>query len=260
MRAASVSRFSRAPSSHGAIIRPAARRPSPYRTSKPVEEISAKTATAKRQKTAPSSFDDRIIMINKKLSSFSELEYDPNVRAIDVQKNQINSFLGLPSLKELESLDISYTGISNFSGFPILPKLRAITLTNTPLASNRNVRIALIILVGQSLRLINGERISASDRRFAASYPPETPTLLHLGWEITPQPPSASDVQKILKKLTNNSAASRKRTTNTASSSRVPSRKTSIPKKLSEAVSTKLSQQEAEKKRLKAKIDKMNKK
>ena len=255
MRSASVSRFSRAPSSHSAVIRPAARRPSPYRTSKPMTELEANNTIFQKTKAKNPTFDDKIIMINKRLTSFSELEYESTTRSVDVKKNQIKSFLGLPALKELESLDISYNPITNFSGFPHLPKLRAITLTNTPLVSNRNYKIALIILVGSTLRLINGERISASDRRFAASFPAETPTLLHLGWDISGQPPSPAEVPKIIANLTTITAAARP-----SISSVRKQRKASVTKKLSVSVSSKLSQQEEEKRILKSRIAKLNKK
>ena len=269
MRAASVSRFSRAPSTHNAVIRPAPRRASPYKTSKPTEEILALTATTKRHpKAAPSSFNDRIVMINKKLLSFSELEYDSHIKSIDVKRNQISTFLGLPSLKELESLDISDNQIKNFSGFPSLPKLRAISLTNTPLTLNRNFRIALILLVGSSLRLINGERISASERRFAASYPSESVTLLHLGWDISGQPPPATEVPHIMAKLTSTTVSSSHRRSSSISRSASTSRSSSrmstssrrslVTKKLSEAVSSRLTQQEEEKKKLRKRIERMN--
>ena len=255
MRSASVSRFSRAPSSHSAVIKPAARRPSPYRTSKPIQELEANNTIYKKSKAGNPTFNDKIIMINKRLTSFSELEYEASTRSVDVKKNQIKSFLGLPSLKELESLDVSENPIPNFSGFPNLPKLRAITLTNTPLISNRNYKIALIILVGSTLRLINGERISASDRRFAASFPPETSTLLHLGWDITGHPPSPAEIPKIVANLTATTASSRP-----SISSARKQRKASVSKKLSASVSAKLSQQEEEKRVLKSRIARLNKK
>ena len=247
MRSSQVSRFSRVPSSHSAVIKPASRRPSPYRTSKPAKEVKK----VEKQKIGPTDFNDMLLLINKQITSFSDIDFPDTVKSIDVKKNQISSFVGLSCLKELESIDVSDNLITNFRSFPQLPKLRSISLNNTPLSKTGNFKIALIILVGSSLRIINGERITATERAFAKTFPEECKTLLRLGWNITSVPPRSSEIQSIISKLTAANAPTKE-----VKQKRVKAK--NAPRKLSEAVSKKLSNQEEEMRQLKERIEKLS--
>ena len=191
------SSFSRTPRYHSSKIIPAANRTSAYSRVKP--------KNGKRQsgdnKFAPLTFNGTLLFIKRNIFSILELDLAPDLVEVDLQMNHIQNFHGLPSLQYLQRLDLSDNPLSSFFGFPDLPKLEYIDLTRTPLSKNPNFRIALIILLGKSLVQINKERILPSERNMARTFPPRTDELLRHGWEITPMPPRAEDVPKILASL-----------------------------------------------------------
>jgi hypothetical protein len=95
---------------------------------------------------------------------------------------------------------------------PALPKLTSIDLSNTPFARNQFSRVSLLILFGKNLRLIDGERISGTERQIAGAYPPGSDALVRAGWIATYPPPAPGDLPKITASLagrsTNNRIAS----------------------------------------------------
>jgi hypothetical protein len=98
-------------------------------------------------------------------------------------------------------LKVSHNPIASLRGIPPLPKLTSIEITDTPFARNQFHRLALVILFAKSLRLIDGDRITGTERQIAASYPPGSDTLLRAGWIIAYPPPRQPDIPKIIAAL-----------------------------------------------------------
>jgi hypothetical protein len=116
---------------------------------------------------------------------------------LNAERNQITDFVGLTPSAHLEVLKVSHNPLTSLRGIPPFPRLTSVDLSDTPFARTQFCRVALVMLFGKSLRLIDGERISATERQIAASYPPGSDALLRAGWLITYPPPPQADLQKI---------------------------------------------------------------
>jgi hypothetical protein len=82
-------------------------------------------------------------------------------------------------------------------------------MTDTPFSKNQFYRLSLLLLFGKSLRSIDGERISGTERQIAASYPPGCDALVRAGWVATYPPPRPADLPQITASLAGKVAPSR---------------------------------------------------
>ena len=142
-------------------------------------------------------FNEIFIASRKNIFSFSQLVLSNEIHKLIVSNNNIQDFIGLPNLPNLESLDISENPITSLKAFPVLPNLHEINLYQTPLSQTPHFRLALICLCGNSLRIINGERITNSERQLSAQYLPGTLSLLRLGWTLSYPPPTDAEILKL---------------------------------------------------------------
>ena len=203
-----LSRFNRTPSVHKVEIKPTPRRQSPYNRKTIENEVEEKKS--KPKKTLPPSFSDSLILIKKNINSFSEFEITSDIKHLILKQNEIETFRGFPSLSNLETLDLSENPLKSFLHFPILPHLHTINISNTPLALNPHYKIAILILIGNSIRIINNERITASDRAIAKTYPTEVINLLRSGWDIKFPAPKKEDLTIIITELSKNQKKNQK--------------------------------------------------
>jgi hypothetical protein len=80
---------------------------------------------------------------------------------------------------------------------PHLPRLTSVEFFKTPFSKQPFYRVALLILFGKTLRLIDGERINGTERQIAASYPQGSDSLVRAGWIVTYPPPTPAEMTKI---------------------------------------------------------------
>lgn len=204
-RSASTSRFGRTSGESTGQIHPPPRRPSPYARSK----TSRTSGSAQKHSPGVHSevFGGFLNYQGKGLKSFSDIEIPSDVTKINFKKNEIQSFAGMPLLSRLQSLDISDNPITSLRGLHTLPKLTEISLLRTPYASKENFRIALLALCGPSLKKINEQRVSASERQLAGLYKGPYEELLRAGWDLKYPPPKGAEIKAIKQKLFAESAS-----------------------------------------------------
>jgi hypothetical protein len=154
-------------------------------------------------------FGTNAVFVNKSIHSLTALSLPPNIKILNVEQNLIADFVGFNSAPHLETLKLSGNPIASLRGMPHLPKLTTIELSHTPFCKQQFYRVALLILFGKSLRLIDGERITGTERQIASSYPPGTDALVRAGWIVTYPPPSANDMAKIKSNLSSKLALER---------------------------------------------------
>jgi len=115
--------------------------------------------------------------------------------------------MGCPNLSHLQTIDLSQNPLSSLKGFPTFKSLQTINVEKTPFAKHQYYRIALIILCN-SLRVINGDRITASERNVAHQYSSEFIGLIRSGWIPTYPPPKAEQMSKIRAEISSQLTAS----------------------------------------------------
>lgn len=93
------------------------------------------------------------------LHSFQDISIPKNCSTIDISKNKLKNFNGLPTLKLLTNLTADNNPINSFLGASSQPSLFWISLKNTPLARHTHFRMMCIIVFGSSLKFINGEAV-----------------------------------------------------------------------------------------------------
>lgn len=230
-RSESVGRFSRYPPNSVRAIPITKRQPSPAsrlytRNKSSVSSIKNGSTTSIEQNvddtdntvgTVCPDFGDTTILSGKSIRSFNRLVIPPNVKTLDLSHNLITDFVGFNPGDSLEELDLSHNPIKSLRGFPNLLQitgrqasssftshglLKNVKMNGSPFSKNQFYRIALIIVIGEkNIRTIDGERITAAERRIASTYPPECAQLLRSGWQITYPAPPKSDLPKIKAQL-----------------------------------------------------------
>jgi hypothetical protein len=146
-------------------------------------------------------FGSHAVFANKSLQSLASIPLPPNIKSLNAEKNQIVDFVGFIPSRHLETLKLANNPIASLRGIPPLPKLASIDMSGTPYSKHQFYRVSLLILFGTSLRLIDGERISGTERQLAKSYPAGTDALIRAGWVVSYPPPSPADLPKITASL-----------------------------------------------------------
>lgn len=236
-RSVSSSRYSRNPVNQTETIKPAPRRPSPYSR---FGSRNAETARPATKVADPTHFGDTLILSNQGITSASQILITDDLKGLVVKNNKLPDFVGFMSSQTLETLDISSNPIGSLRGFPRLPNLKSIDLSKTPFARSEFYRIAVIIVCGRNIRVINGERISTSERQIAKSYPAECEALIRSGWIPTYPPPRPNELSKIRAEVT------RKQTDAASKVVKAPVLTRRVPQKQSERFEHEIATQAAE--------------
>ncbi|OHT01251.1 hypothetical protein TRFO_32001 [Tritrichomonas foetus] len=189
-RSASVGRLSRLPPNSIRAIPITKRQPSPATRSSRAQPPTI-------VETVCPDFGDSIVLSKRQFKSFSRIVIPANLKTLIITNNQISDFVGFNPSDNLETLDISHNPISSLRGFPTHCGIKSILLNGCPLAKNQFYRIALILVIGKSLRTIDGDRVTAAERRVANSYLPDCAQLLRSGWQITYPGPTKTEIPKI---------------------------------------------------------------
>jgi hypothetical protein len=143
------------------------------------------------------SFGTHVILSNRSIQCFLNISLSALIKTLNLENNEIVDFVGFAPSTSLEALKLANNPITSLRGMPHLPKLRVIDLSNSPFAKHQFHRVALLILFGKTLRIINGVRISLTERQLAASYPPGCDALLRGGWTISFPPPAPADLPRL---------------------------------------------------------------
>jgi hypothetical protein len=88
----------------------------------------------------------------------------------------------LPLQPNLDFLAVDSSDLQNFTNFRALPKLTSVSLKNTPAARRPHFKLSLAIVIGSSLRSVNGQQVHSQLRERAAQYPPAAANLVNAGW------------------------------------------------------------------------------
>jgi hypothetical protein len=151
--------------------------------------------------TGTPTFGSHAVFSNKNLQTLASIQLPPNIKSLNLENNQFVDFVGLVPSKHLEVLKAANNPLESLRGIPLFPKLSTIELSHTPFSRIQFYRVALLILFGKSLRLIDGERISATERQMAAAYPQGCEALVRAGWILTYPPPAPRDLPRITASL-----------------------------------------------------------
>jgi hypothetical protein len=149
------------------------------------------------------------VLAERGLRSLAAIQLPPNIKKLNVEKNQIRDFVGFIPSANLEMLNVACNPIESFKGMPQLPALVSIDMTGTPYALGQFYRVSLLLLFPKSLRAIDTVRISATERKMASEYPQGSDGLVRAGWIITYPPPKPSEFRNILSALAKGGAQNR---------------------------------------------------
>ena len=108
-----------------------------------------------------------VSQIHKKIKSFADVKIKPNCARIDLSRNLIEDFRGLPSLPVLSQLNLDNNPVRSFEGCVNLPKLRWLSMKNTPLTRNIHFKTMCLVAFGGQLATINNEQIPDAFRKQA---------------------------------------------------------------------------------------------
>jgi hypothetical protein len=147
------------------------------------------------------SFGTQAVLVKKGITSLSGVVLHSNIKLLNVDGNNIPDFIGFGPPPDFESLIISNNPLTSLKGMPSMPSIASITMRNTPFSRIPFYRIALVILFGRTLRVVDGQRISQQEREIAESYPRATTGLLRAGWVFKYPPPPEAEIPAIMATL-----------------------------------------------------------
>ncbi|OHT11960.1 hypothetical protein TRFO_18332 [Tritrichomonas foetus] len=104
------------------------------------------------------------------------------MKILDVSKTDITSLDGLSFYKGLAHFYGDYSQISTLRNFRNLRSVTSISLIGTPVSEHPNYKLSLLLVVGQSLKLIDGKLIPKNIRKNAKHYSPIAIDLINAGW------------------------------------------------------------------------------
>ncbi|GBG65468.1 hypothetical protein CBR_g51063 [Chara braunii] len=129
------------------------------------------------------SFQGAEVFLRVKLSSLVTLPVLPNLEFLSISQNELTS-LEMPSQPKLQVLVASKNRIRSLLDLPHLPVLENLRFEDNPVAESENAGLTAMLLVGKSLKKLNGREISPEAEDEVLAYPPHTAICLRSGWEM----------------------------------------------------------------------------
>lgn len=147
----------------------------------------------------------RMILTNepKLATHFADLSTPAAYRALsvmsvlDMSRNDITSIEGLRHFPKLKHFLADSTNIADLRNFRVLEGVNTISLQKTPVAEKEHFRLGLLLVVGDSLKSINGRVITATLVKRAATYPPICRELVNHGWIPTYPCPEQDELDEL---------------------------------------------------------------
>lgn len=121
----------------------------------------------------------------------------PSMKQLDLSFTPIQTIEGLQLQPKLDTLIADSSELVNFKNFRAVQKISSISIKNTPASHLPNFKLSLLIVIGPSLRVINGQYISSKLREKASQFPPIASDLINCGWMAEYPCPDESDLEKI---------------------------------------------------------------
>ena len=121
----------------------------------------------------------------------------PSMKQLDLSFTPIQTIEGLQLQPKLDTLIADSSELVNFKNFRAVQKISSISIKNTPASHLPNFKLSLLIVIGPSLRVINGVYISQKLREKAAKYPPIASDLINCGWIAEYPCPDDESLEKI---------------------------------------------------------------
>ena len=123
----------------------------------------------------------------------------PSMKQLDLSFTPLKTIEGLMLQPRLDTLIADSSELSNFKNFRAVQKISSISIRNTPVSHLPNFKLSLLIVIGPSLRVINGQYISKKLREKAAQFPPIASDLVNCGWIAEypcPEEPELDEISK----------------------------------------------------------------
>jgi hypothetical protein len=124
-------------------------------------------------------------------SLFSSSPSNLRATSLVLNRNPIFDFTGLPTLEFLTELYLDATNLSSFQGAEPQPSLHILSFTRTPLVELPAHRIMawIVFPVSGKPLTVNGNTLSASERRFCLAHGDDVLADLLEGWVIVSMEP-----------------------------------------------------------------------
>lgn len=121
------------------------------------------------------------------------------VKSIELNRSPLQSIEGLRRFKNLVNFSADRSQISSFINFKVLQGISTVSLKETPVSSHQGFKLSLLLVLGDSLKSINGQIVPTNLRKRVSTYPSIAADLIDKGWVA--EYPCPSD--KIMKQLCN---------------------------------------------------------
>ncbi|OHT07451.1 hypothetical protein TRFO_24350 [Tritrichomonas foetus] len=127
------------------------------------------------------------------VNDLKQLGSQKALKHLILDKTPLNSLHTLPPQPSLISISANNSKINTLAGLSNQKRLSSLSIIGTPISQVENFRLAVMLAVGPRISIINGQRITKTERRMVKSYPPIAKYLVNAGWVVTYPPPSELD-------------------------------------------------------------------
>ena len=136
----------------------------------------------------------------KGIKSLSRFGTQPKLTCLNLTETSFESLDSLPSQPWLNELIVDKSKLNSYKGLGKHPQLKIFSAIGAPISERPMFRIAMLILVGPKLSVINGVRIKRREKEIAAQYPKLAKLLIEAGWDPTPDTdPEDIDYKRLAK-------------------------------------------------------------
>lgn len=124
-----------------------------------------------------------------------------SMKQLDISFTEVSTIEGLCYQPHIDSFIADNSELINFKNFRAIQNVSSISVKNTPVSQDANYKLSLAIVIGPSLRVIDGRCISKRIKNRAATYPPIASDLINCGWMAEYPCPDDNALEKIAQRL-----------------------------------------------------------
>ena len=104
------------------------------------------------------------------------------LKELNLSRTNVESLEGLTAQKSISSFIADNSKLNSLKNFKAIANATSISVKNTPLSQMKHFMVAVRVICGNTLKVLNGKQIPTAVDQKAATYPPFVSDLLNAGW------------------------------------------------------------------------------
>jgi hypothetical protein len=142
----------------------------------------------------------RLDLSGEMLDDLSFIGSRAALKHLDLSLTSLQTLTGLTFQPHIESINLDSSDLQNFKNFSAIQKVTSVSIKSTPVSQLPHFKLSLVLVLGPSLRVINGVQVTEKLKSRAREFPAIAAALVNCGWIVEypcPEGPQLDEIKEV---------------------------------------------------------------